>query len=850
MKSPFISRIILFLFISINLLTHQLRAQDTTSCFTHSMNVYKTGNYPDAYKNFSACLKNIEDKKSEAYTSCILYMGICALENAAYKNASTLLHLAEQSFTPSSEYYAICQQNLAALSKRQGKYNEAEAILIKLLEIQENSASIPCASKAITLNDLGVIYKRLGQYERSIMYFSESLRLKQSCLDPEDPSITISLNNLAGVYMKQKDYMRADSLYTAAIKIKIKRYGPNHPSTLLARNNLAELYRQQNNYAAALNILQDVRERKASSIGKRTLSYATTLHTIANVYFASGNFSEVLTYCNASITIKEKLLGKTGLSTLHGYLLLAKINHATGKNQEARSMYDFILNTKKEEIDAYFKYLGEEEKIQYVKAHTAYWKEFTTFVFDMHADSSSHSESNKTLFNQWIENRWYVSELILEETQRQHRIWENIHDSAQASMVEELKELKDAIAKIYLLKSKDDTETSAELNTLTDRATRIEKKLTSISSVEKRKYHSVADITAALEATECIVEIIKPLQPTGNYLALVYLKEADTPYKIWLPAASVLDGKAYAYYKNAIQFKIQDTKNLALYWQPIENFISQHSAIRTVYVVRDGIYECMNIHTLLADADKKTTSLIYLNKTANILSYKQRASTILLHTSVFIYHPLYGATDTDCVYSDLPGTKKEVDAIEPLFRKKSLETICYSEKTATETTIKNDTAVYSIMHIATHGYLEITPEDDYLESMIHSGLVLSGVCDISFLDASMNDDGILTSYEIAQLNLSATELVVLSACQSGLGTLDNQEGMLGLQRGLLVAGAKKVLVSLWKIDDAITAEWMYHFYSNLLELKSCSEAYLFAQQKIKARYPEPYYWGAFVLLEQ
>ncbi|MGN6646891.1 MAG: CHAT domain-containing protein [Cytophaga sp.] len=830
-----------------NLSFQTIQAQDSV-CFNQAMALYTKGNYADAYKGFSTCLKNTNVKGSEFYNNCLLQMGICALENAAYKQASSLLHMAERALKDTSDNYIICKQKIAALHKRLGDYNEAETILLNLLNMQENSSNTNCALKAVTLNDLGVIYKRLGQYDRSINYLSESLQLKQSCLNPEDPSITISLNNLAGVYMKQKDYTRADSLYTTSIKIKTKLYGPDHPSTLLAWNNLAELYRQQNNYAEALTILQEVLARKAATSGTHTLSYAASLHTIANVYFASGKYAECINYCHKSIAIKEQLIGKHAANTMHSYVLLAKANHISGKNKHAKSLYDFILKTRQEEIDAYFKYLGEEEKIQYLKASNTYWKEFTAFVFDMNSKPQKHTAANSSLFNQWIENRWYLSELILEETQRQHRLWENISDTSQLKLVRELKELKDEIAEISLLKTKEDLHTSDELNDLTDRAAHIEKELTSIYAIENRKKYSVKDVTNALNSTECIIEIIKPIQTSGKYLALVYLQGIKTPYQIWLPEASVLEDKAYAYYRNNIKFKLQDVKSYNLYWKPIADFISAHSAIHTLYLVRDGIYECMNIHTLLADSTSIT--IIYLNKAESILSHKQRSKTITLNKTAFIYHPLYSSTIDACDYSDLPGTKTEVDSIENLFRNQALKTVRYGEAMASEAIIKNDTAAYSLVHIATHGYLEINPEDDYVESMIHSGLVLSGVCDPLDVDSTADDDGILTAYEIAQLNLSATDLVVLSACQSGLGMMDSQEGLVGLQRGLLVAGTKNVLVSLWKIDDAVTARWMIHFYSNLLETKSCTEAYLFAQQKIKEQYVYPYYWGAFVLLEQ
>lgn len=846
MKYLFVLSITLCISLS---LCHAAAAQDSTHCFKLSMKQYTDGNYETAYKSFSACLKDISDTASEEYHTCLLYIGVCALENAEYKKAATLLHIAESNFNQSSDYYFVCKQSLAALAKRQGNYSEAETILLAILSLQSNSLYPNCGLQAITLNDLGVIYKRLGQYERSIYYFKQSLELKLHCLKTEDPSITISLNNLAGVYMKQKEFERADSLYSESIKIKTKLLGPNHPSTLTARNNLAELYRQQGKYTVSLAILQDIKKRRAATIGKKTLPYATTLHTIANVYYSSGDYKNALHYCKKSIAIKEPIAGKAAVTTIHDYVLQAKTFHLLRQNTKAQTIYDFVLKTKKEEIDTYFQYLGEEDKIQYVKANTTYWKDFTTFVFDIEADSNTTITDKKIIFNQWIEYRWYVSEIILKETQRQHRLWENITDSTQLELVEELKEIKDDIARIYLFKSKEDSKSTTEINTLTDRASQIEKKLTHTFRISKQEQHTVSEISRALDSTECIVEIIKPLQATGKYLALIYFKNIDSPYKIWLSKAAVLEGKGYSFYKNSIKFKHEDTASLDLFWQPIVDFISSYSGITKIYLVCDGIYEYINIHTLVPNTN--THTIVYLNETESILSYKQRTASIPLDQSLFIYHPVYGSATSICPYIDLPGTKHEIDTIQFLFDKKSLHTTRYGERMASETRIKNDTCTYSLIHIATHGYLDINPEGNYIESMIHSGLLLSGVCDTPTLDTDVSfDDGILTSYEIAQLNLNTTDLVVLSACQSGLGIIDNQEGILGLQRGLFVAGTKKILVSLWKIDDAITSEWMYFFYSNLTETKSCFDAYIFAQQKIKELHPSPYYWGAFVLLEQ
>jgi CHAT domain-containing protein len=112
-----------------------------------------------------------------------------------------------------------------------------------------------------------------------------------------------------------------------------------------------------------------------------------------------------------------------------------------------------------------------------------------------------------------------------------------------------------------------------------------------------------------------------------------------------------------------------------------------------------------------------------------------------------------------------------------------------------------------------------------------------------------HNDGILTAEEISFLDLSGVELVVLSACDTGLGDVSNLEGINGLQRAFKLAGAKKLIMSLWKVPDKETAEFFKHFYKFLLEdERSINESFRYTQKIMNEKY-EPYYWASFVLLE-
>lgn len=196
-------------------------------------------------------------------------------------------------------------------------------------------------------------------------------------------------------------------------------------------------------------------------------------------------------------------------------------------------------------------------------------------------------------------------------------------------------------------------------------------------------------------------------------------------------------------------------------------------------------------------------------------------------------------------------TKLEVENISSMLKEKAIANKVYENAMATKTSFKKRSGKGDyILHISTHGFFN--DSTSLSNSMLSSGLFFAGAnnywCDNYAQIGKGKDDGILRSAEIANINLSGCSLVVLSACETGLGFSDSGEGVYGLQRAFKLAGAKKILMSLWEVDDRATTILMTNFYRYLLEGKDANTALELSKKVVRDQYPSPKEWGAFVLL--
>ena len=242
----------------------------------------------------------------------------------------------------------------------------------------------------------------------------------------------------------------------------------------------------------------------------------------------------------------------------------------------------------------------------------------------------------------------------------------------------------------------------------------------------------------------------------------------------------------------------------------------------------------------------------------DLIGLKNQKASAPKKSAFLLGFPDYGG---DAVAA-LPGTKIEIESVGKILKAGGYQVTPYTQKAATEAILKTIKGP-AIVHIATHGYFQqdveassvgVTEDNAKNNPLLRSGILLAGASPVIkgevMPNLESNDNGVLTAYEAMSLNLEGTDLIILSACETGLGDVRAGEGVYGLQRSFLVAGAKALVMSLWKVDDAATQALMTNFYTNLSKGVSKAKAFKQAQVQLMTKYKDPYYWGAFVMMGQ
>ena len=812
--------------------------------------------------------------------------------------------ITEKLFGRENPNFVMNLTNLANLHLRMGNYQKAEPLYLESIAIREKIQGKEHPNYARCLANLAILYDEIGNFEKAEPLYLESKAIREKTLGKEHPDYAQSLNGLANHYYQIGQYEKAELYHLEAKGIWEKVREREHPNYATILSNLALLYFQMGNFEKAEPLFLESKAINERTLGKEHPQYAHSLNGLGNLYNAKGNYENAEEFFLEAKGIWEKALGKEHPDYVFNLNNLAALYCFINEYEKAESLYLEISSIDKRLIVRAMHHLSEKELNNYLN-------QFSDRQ-NLNLSFTQHSNKGKILTVCYDNILFYKGFLVQAANQVKNLALSDTFATEKFNLLRSyghrlaVEYSKPIIERIGV------AELEEKANMLEKELTRMVAGYG--EAMRQVNWKEVQRNLAAGEAAAEFVHYRfagKQQSDSTMYAALLLLPGAQQPIFIPLFEEKQLDsllktsGERKADYVNGL-YTLADRGAMAieapkkslyeLIWKPMEKELS---GVKKIYFSPTGLLHRINLDAIPVSqmetlADK--FQLIEVNSTRQLVIPNQKNianqdavliggiqyeqdSTIQNNEPILVSRSR-GELSFSSIDSTLRGgswnslawTEWEVSSIEKIMQTAGVAVSLKKGNAATEESFKNigtnNSPSPRILHVATHGYFFADPKsttktsgfDNQIEPifkmsnhpMLRSGLIMAGgnAAWQGKQTLKGRDDGILTAYEISQMNLSNTELVVLSACETGLGDIQGNEGVYGLQRAFKIAGAKYLIMSLWQVPDKQTSLLMITFYKKWLEEKmTIPDAFHAAQKELRDNGLDPYNWAGFVLVE-
>ena len=837
-----------------SLLLSTLRAQNQTSA-NRGLLLNKLGDlysYSGQYTRAGQCLDEAlqvqaetSGEESAEYISTAITLGVLYMNEGKYPEAEEIFEVALSNLEPSSTAYASVLNNQALALQSLGRLEDAETTLEKIRGIDSLTVGTAHPDYAITLSNLGLVYADLGHYTAAEKLLLQALSIAKASGEENSLSYARKLNNLAKIYQMAGDAQKAVPRLQSALSAFRKR------------------------------------------LGKETPEYATAAYNLGLALWRAGKGTTGYKYLRSSADIRARVLGKNHPKYAESILAIAQYQWYKQQLKDAHHSFGEVFDNYYFQIEQTFPVLTEEEKSRF------YYTNIRNSFDQFNSFAVSHQNEDPELISDAYNYLINTKAAIMFATEK---VKTAIYASGDSSLIRQFglwQGQKEQIAKLYSLNQE-----HKELDSLVKAANALERELTRKSAdfagQFMRKRYSWEEIQKTLQAGEAAVEVLrfKDYQPgdggsfSGDitYAFLVITSQTkDRPHLILLGNGKDLESKYLRSYRNNIKYNLSDAYSYQYYFKPLADYLKKENVTR-LFFSPDGVYNQINLNGIENPGSKKFVIDEYdirlVTNTRELAGPRDGRHNE--QSSILIGFPKFNLEESELGREGqkvklgasavsrswrggllryvrgqegigaLPGTQVEIQKIANLFGEKSA---VFTGEQASERIAKSVDNP-AVLHIATHGYFledeNAKEKRAYVSNpLLNAGLILAGAENFLRTGQPINaegDDGILTAFEAMNLRLDNADLVVLSACETGLGDVANGEGVYGLQRAFKLAGARSIVMSLWNVDDEATQQLMTAFYDLMLKSGDQHEAFRQAQQMVKEKYPSPFYWAAFIMV--
>jgi CHAT domain-containing protein/Tfp pilus assembly protein PilF len=773
--------------------------------------------------------------------------------------------------------YATSLNNLAGLYSSMGDYVKAEAFFEMAIGIRRKILGENHPLYASSLSNLAMLYQDMGNYAKAEPLLKEAAGTIRNTLGETHPDYGSSLNNLALLYTFMGDYSRAEPLYKQALEIRLKALGENHPDYAVSLNNLAGLYQAMGDYARAEPIYVQAIERNQRLLGQNHPDYAQKLTNLGWLYTAWDKPEKALECFNL------------GMKSLHGHTMniIVQLSHDRKLTFLRSSWWKFGI---------YLSFTLCNPNLPGSASGGALWLARWKAL-----SAEVQTEQYRLLrLAEDAETRKLLEDM--ESARRELARWtlsppptmsfEAVHQRREQSE-KKVSDLEDAVARRSVEFAELRRIGSADLAQI---AQALPADAVLLDFARFQEFNFKAKGKEKKWGDYRYIVFITP-----SHFALHAPRSTDQVLLVDLGPAKPIDA-AVAAFRSAIESPDapQIDQPLKVLSKLLLDPILPHVKNRNHLIIcPDGQLALVPFECLLTDDGKylvETYQISYLSAGREAVAYggaenvgAHQATALLLgdpdfdlslETQVALAGtgtaPLRGlraSRDLGAVRFDrLPGTRTEAELAAKMLQGNTL-----LDRQAMEGAVKRASRP-DVLYLATHGFFlpdQEVPRDDALGALrgvmigeerlpapkarienplLRCGLALAGANNRDSVPADSGaDDGILTGMEVAGLDLRGTKLVVLSACETGIGDIKQGEGVMGLRRAFLLAGACRVLSTLWKVPDQQTQEMMTDFIkrwqAGTPAVKALREAQLAMVARLRKERGDapPFFWAAFTM---
>lgn len=865
----------------------------------------KAGNYEAAIE-FAQQAKNYYERagrtKTHAYAKLLNNMATLFSHQHNYKGAIDLLRQAlsifEQTVDKQHSDYLRCLSDLSAAYKADGNLDKADELANKTSSIYGMDSIDGDTKYAVSLSKQASVFASNGNYQRAIEQEQKAYAIFHKRNDTN--SMAVSLGHIATYWAGDGQHDKAYKTAQQALNIfRISQKEDVHYAQAL--NNTALICYQGQKYHDASQYGKEAQQIYEHIGDTANVIYARILANNALFAFVNDQLDSAIDWARKALDIQVGILGNDHPDLIPLLYNLAVFYNKKGYRAEAEQRYLHALALQSHDVSTNFLHLTSMEREKYWHQKNYLFKYAPMLAYqDPHNAEIATMAYNASLFQKGIllnsdidfralikssgNNDLYQKYTKLEELQHQLTDYHK-QPSWKKEVTQQIQSEIYQLERTLVRECKEYGSFTNELNV------------------------DVSQICQALKKDEAAIEFVDIyINGRGNtYLALLVKHEQNHPKMLRLFSDDELDELGYGGHHftksmqtpSGIDSIYSDVRLGKMVWKPILNELN---GVRKLYFSPTSLFYQLGIEYLPCDSAHRISDIfeVYRVSSTKMLTKQDGRSSAIRSAAVYgglnydmslnqiqeqhnsaASHEANFMTELETTdlsramdslslrgsVGYLPGTLREAENVGELLMQKDIPTKMLVGNEGTEESLKSLKGQnISILHVATHGFFisekdirkqnrRLAFVDEQTENLRnplnYSGILLSGANYAlrgGKLPANL-DDGILTANEISRIDLSKTDMVVLSACQTGTGEI-RDDGVFGIQRGFKKAGVRTLLMSLWNVNDEATTMMMTLFYQNLMAGFSKQVSFKNAQQEMRqSKYSNPFYWASFVLLD-